>query len=71
MNDIKTFKRKGTEFEIGSFDNDKEIEFCMSKDSEGAVASTWLNANQVNELINHLAKCLKSVKEPIELLEVE
>ena len=71
MNDIKTFKRKGTEFEIGSFDNDKEIEFCMSKDSEGEVASTWLNANQVNELINHLAQCLKSVKEPIELLEVE
>jgi len=71
MNDIKTFKRKGTEFEIGSFDNDKEIEFCMSKDSEGALVYTWLNANQVNELINHLAQCLRSVKEPIELLEVE
>ena len=71
MDEIKTFKRKEIEFEIGSFDNDKEIEFCMSTDYEGAVASTWLTANQVNELINHLAKCLRSVKEPIELLNVE
>ena len=70
MNDIKTFKIKEIEFEIGSFDNDKEIEFCMSKDYEGAVASTWLTPNQVNELINHLAQCLRSIKEPIELLEV-
>ena len=71
MDEIKTFKRKETEFEIGSFDNDKEIEFCMSKDYEGTVASTWLTANQVNELINHLAKCLRSVNEPIDLLNVE
>lgn len=71
MNEIKTFKRKEIEFEIGSFGNDKEIEFCMSKDYEGAVASTWLTTNQVNELINHLAKCLRSVNEPIELLNVE
>lgn len=71
MNEIKTFKRKEIEFEIGSFDNDKEIEFCMSKYYEGAVASTWLTANQVNELINHLAQCLRSVNEPIDLLQSE
>lgn len=71
MNDIKTFKRKEIEFEISSFDNDKEIEFCMSKDYEGTVASTWLTANQVNELINHLAQCLRSINEPIELLRTE
>jgi hypothetical protein len=71
MNDMKTFKRKETEFEIGSFDNDKEVEFCMSTDQEKSVTSTWLTPNQVNELINHLAQCLRSINEPIELLEVE
>ena len=68
MNDIKTFTRKDVELEIGSFDRDKEIEFCMSKDGN-VKSATWLTANEINELINHLAKCLKSIREPIDLLE--
>ncbi len=69
MNKIKTFKRKETEFEIGSFDNDKEVEFCMSTDEERSATSIWLTPNQVNELINHLAQCMMAINEPIDLLE--
>lgn len=69
MNEIKNFKIKDIEFEIGSFDSEKEIEFCMSDDNMRTMA-VWMNSNQVNELINHLVKCLKFIKEPIEVLNV-
>jgi len=65
MDEIKTFRACGVDFEIGSFDIDKEIKFSISAHER---TSTWLTANQVNELINHLADCLRSVNEPIELL---
>ena len=64
----KTFKRKETEFEIGSFDQDKEIEFCMWKDFESQSVSIWLSANQVTELITHLAQCLKSANDHVDIL---
>ncbi len=68
MDEIKTFRACGVDFEIGSFDIDKEIKFSILARER---TSTWLSANQVNKLINHLAECLRSVNEPIELLAKE
>ncbi len=62
----KTFIWKETELEIGSFDNDKEIELCITKYDESVY--TFISPNQANELINHLAECLKSINEPVDLL---
>ena len=65
--EIKTFTRQGTEFEIGSFDFGKEIEFCISTEDR-QILSMWLTPSQTNELINYLAQRLRVINEPIELL---
>lgn len=65
MSNIKTFKNEQTEFEINSFDGDKEIRFCISHDGyEKSVI--FLTYNQVKELRNHLGNCFKDINEAIE-----
>lgn len=62
MENIKTFKRRHTQFEIGSFDKDKEIEFCMSENLGDRDITIYLDYNEVVEVINHLTKCIESIK---------
>jgi hypothetical protein len=73
MSVIKEFKQRnevsnGLILGVTSFDQDKEIEFCMSGYDYDNVYSVYLSSNQINELISHLAQCLKDINEPIEIL---
>jgi hypothetical protein len=67
MSETLNFKKKENEFEVSSFDSDKEIEFSILRYNH-MVGSMFLNPNEINELITHLTKCLRSINEPIEVL---
>ena len=65
MGKAKTFTDRGSELEVFIFDSDTELE--MTINSENTI---YLSPNQVNDLIIHLADCLKSINEPIDLLNI-
>ena len=62
------FLRKNTTMEIGTFDKDKEIRISIDDEDYSNMTSTYITVDQVQELIIHLAECLKEINEPIELL---
>lgn len=54
-----TFNAK--KLEVLDFDQDGEIEFSMS--NSDTTIHTWLNEDEIKELISHLTKCLKDAGE--------
>lgn len=50
------------------FDNDTELCISIEPDKNADLAWIYLSPNQVNEVINYLAKQLQEIGEPVELL---
>ena len=65
MSAEKEFKEinGGAKLKVGSFDQDKEIEFSISEYGYDYNYSVYLSPNQINELVSHLLQCLKDIKE--------
>lgn len=50
-----------------SFDEDVELDIWMKSENTGDI-NIYLSPNQINRIINHLAKQLELIGEPVDIL---
>jgi len=60
------FKWGVTEFTIGVFGEDKEMEFSIENDRDSKYI--FLSPNKVNEIVSHLIEQLQIINEPVSII---
>ena len=69
MDTTLTIETGSVQIHFNVFDNDRELQILVDSEYGTKYIYVYLTPNQINEVVNHLAKQLQEIGEPVELLQ--